>query len=146
MEYTKDAYYKLSPQELLSEFQTSFDGLTKQDVATREGIYGKNILIGFKKPSFFLKFLKQFKDIFIILLIISDIISLYLHDFRGATILTFIILVNAIIGYIQEAKAEKIMDSLKKMLHPNAKVKRHGRMMEELAENLVPGDIVYIEE
>ncbi len=77
---------------------------------------------------------------------VSDAISLYLQDFRGATILTFIILINAIIGYIQEAKAERIMESLKKMLHPNAKVKRHGKMIEELAEHLVPGDIVYIEE
>ncbi|MEI6774228.1 MAG: hypothetical protein WCL18_05570 [bacterium] len=82
--------------------------------------------------------MKQFKDIFIILLIVSDGISLYLQDFRGATILTFIILVNAVIGYIQEAKAERIMDSLKKMLHPNTKVKRQGKMVEELAEELVP--------
>jgi len=69
---------------------------------------------------------------------VSDVISLYLQDFRGATILTFIILVNALIGYIQEAKAERIMESLKKMLHPNAKVKRNGVMVEELAEELVP--------
>ena len=60
--------------------------------------------------------------------------------------MTFIILINAIIGYIQEDKAERIMESLKKMLHPNAKVKRNGKMVEELAEELVPGDIVYIEE
>lgn len=138
--------YKLTPQEALISLQTSFKGLEKEDIPTREKIYGKNMLIGLKKPSFFLKFLKQFKDILIILLIISDIISLYLQDFRGATILTFIILVNAIIGYVQEAKAERIMESLKKMLHPNAKVKRNGKMIEELAENLVPGDIVYIEE
>lgn len=76
----------------------------------------------------------------------SDIISIYLKDYRGATILTIIILINAIIGYIQEAKAEKIMESLKKMIHPNAKVKRNGVMIEELAEELMPGDIVYVEE
>ncbi len=146
MEFTKDAYYKLSSQEALSDLQTSFDGLAKDDIGTREKIYGKNVLIWLKKQSFFLKFLKQFKDILIILLIASDIISLYLQDFRWATILTFIILVNAIIGYIQEAKAERIMESLKKMLHPNAKVKRNGKMIEELAEELVPGDIVYVEE
>jgi len=90
------------------------------------------------KVSFLVKFLKQFKDVLIILLIVSDVISFYLEDFRGVTILTFIILLNAIIGYIQEAKAEKIMESLKKMLHPNAKVKRNGVMIEERAEELVP--------
>lgn len=56
---------------------------------------------------------------------VSDGISIYLKEYRGATILTIIILINAIIGYIQEAKAEKIMESLKKMIHPNAKVKRN---------------------
>lgn len=90
------------------------------------------------KISFLIKFLRQFKDILIILLIVSDAISFYLEDYRGVTILTFIILLNAIIGYIQEAKAERIMESLKKMLHPNTKVKRDGKLVEELSENLVP--------
>lgn len=93
-----------------------------------------------------MKFFKQFKDILIILLIISDVISLYLQDFRGATILTIIILINAVIGYVQEAKVEKIMESLKKMIHPNTKVKRNGILIEEMSENLLPGDIVFIEE
>lgn len=146
MQITSEKYYKLSPKDVLSEFQTSFDGLQKEDVLMREKIYGKNILIWTKKQGFFLKFLKQFKDVLIILLMVSDAISLYLQDFRWATILTFIILINAIIWYFQEAKAEKIMESLKKMLHPNAKVKRNGKMIEVLAEELVPGDIVYIEQ
>jgi len=138
MEGTKGQYYKLSPEAALADLQTSFDGLKKDDIPMREKIYGKNILVGLKKDSFFLKLLRQFKDIFIILLIVSDVISLYLQDFRGATILTFIILINAIIGYVQEAKAERIMESLKKMLHPNAKVKRNGVMIEILGEELVP--------
>lgn len=142
----KGQYYKLSPEATLDDLQTSFDGLKKDDILTREKIYGKNILIWLKKDWFFLKFFRQFKDIFIILLIASDIVSFYLQDFRGVTILTFIILVNAIIGYVQEAKAERIMESLKKMLHPNAKVKRNGVMIEILSEELVPWDIVYIEE
>ncbi|HCB51150.1 TPA: hypothetical protein DEP21_00990 [Patescibacteria group bacterium] len=56
-----------------------------------------------------------------------------------------IIIINAIIGYIQEAKAAKIMESLKNILHPTAKVKRNGKLIEESAENLVPGDIIYME-
>lgn len=139
-------YYKLSPEEVLADLQTSFDGLKKNDIVTREKIYGKNILLWLKKPWFLIKFFKQFKDILIVLLIVSDLISLYLQDFRWATILTIIILINAIIGYIQEAKIEKIMESLKKMIHPNAKVKRNGILIEELSENLMPGDIVFIEE
>ncbi|EKD24700.1 MAG: hypothetical protein ACD_80C00168G0011 [uncultured bacterium (gcode 4)] len=139
-------YYKLSIEDALSDLQTSFEGLGKEAVGMREKIYGKNTLIWLKKQPFIFKFFKQFKDILIILLIVSDVISLYLQDFKWATILTFIILINAIIGYIQEDKAERIMESLKKMLHPNAKVKRNSTMIEELAEELVPWDIVYIEE
>ncbi|MFA7298651.1 MAG: cation-transporting P-type ATPase [Candidatus Absconditabacterales bacterium] len=142
----KGQYYKMSPEAALADLQTSFEGLKKEDIPTREKIYGRNMLVGLKKDSFFLKFLRQFKDIFIILLIISDIISLYLQDFRGVAILTFIILINAIIGYVQEAKAERIMESLKKMLHPNAKVKRNGVMIEILGEEIMPGDMVYVEE
>lgn len=146
MEFTKDDFYKRSPQEALSELETSFDGLRKEDVPTREKIYGKNMLTWIRKTPLLLKFFRQFKDILIILLIASDIISFYLQDYRWVTILTIIILINAIIGYVQEAKAERIMESLKKMIHPNAKVKRNGIMIEELAEELVPWDIVYVEE
>ncbi len=146
MEFMKDDFYKLSPQEALSELGTSFEGLKREDVFIREKIYGKNMLTWISKPSILLKFFRQFKDILIILLMVSDGISIYLKEYRGATILTIIILINAIIGYIQEAKAEKIMESLKKMIHPNAKVKRNWVMIEELAEELVPGDIVYVEE
>lgn len=101
MEGIKDHCYKLSPEAALSDLQASFDGLAKQDVIIREKIYGKNILTWFKKESLIFKIFKQLKDVLILLLIVSDGISLYLKDFRWATILTFIILVNAIIGYIQ---------------------------------------------
>jgi Ca2+-transporting ATPase len=90
--------------------------------------------------------MKQFKDALIILLIIAAIISVYLHDYRGASILAILLLVNVFIGYIQEAKAEKIMQALKKMLHPVAKVKRGGRIIEVKASELVPGDVVFVDE
>lgn len=73
-------------------------------------------------------------------------VSLYLKDYRWAWILGIIIMTNAIIGYFQEAKAERIIESLKKMVHPNAKVKRNNTLIEISVEEIVPGDIVYIEE
>ena len=90
--------------------------------------------------------MKQFKDALIILLMIAVVVSLYLHDYRGAGIMAILLLVNACIGYFQEAKAEKIMQSLKKMLNPVAKVKRDGKLVEVNASELVPGDIVFIDE
>lgn len=137
--------YELSPEASLAALQTSFDGLKSQDVVARQTIYGKNILKKIWGRSFFVKFLSQFKEVLIILLGASALVSRYLQDYRGATILWIILLINVIIGYAQEAKAERIMESLKKMLFPTAKVKRDGKLIEEKAENLVPWDIIYIE-
>lgn len=146
MEGIKKQYYKFSPESALIDLQTSFDGLKTTDISSRQTIYGKNILQKVGGKSFFAKFFAQFKEALIILLMVSSAISFYLQDYRGATILAGTLLLNVIIGYIQEAKAEKIMESLKKMLFPIAKVKRDGKLIEEKAENLVPGDIIYIEE
>jgi Ca2+-transporting ATPase len=146
MEGIKEQYYKLSPEEVLSALQTSFDGLKKEDIPTRENIYGKNILTELYHESSLKKFLKQFKDALIVLLIIAVVISIYLQDYRGATIMAILLLVNVCIGYFQEAKAERIMQSLKKMLYPVAKVKRDGKLIEVKASELVPGDIVFVDE
>ena len=146
MENNNEKYYKISSQEALSHLQTSFDGLKKEDIPTREKIYGKNILTELSRESKLKKFLKQFKDALIILLIVATVISVYLQDYRGASILAILLLINAFIGYFQEAKVAKIMESLKKMLHPIAKVKRDGKIIEVNVSELVPGDIVFIDE
>jgi Ca2+-transporting ATPase len=146
MEARKEQYYKLSPEAALANLQTSSDGLKQEDIPMREKIYGKNMLTELSRESSFKKFLKQFKDALIILLIIATVISVYLQDYRGATILTVLLLINACIGYFQEAKAAKIMQSLKKMLHPAAKVKRDGKLIEVKASELVPGDVVFLDE
>lgn len=142
----KMSFYQLTVQQSLDSLNTTKDWLTTDEALQRQKIYWKNILKNIHRESLFLKFAKQFKDALIILLIVSMIISLYLQDYRWATILGVIIVINALIWYIQEARAEKIMQSLKKLLHPSAKVIRDGKLIEELSENLVPWDIVYIQE
>lgn len=139
-------FYQYSINETLENLRTTKDWITTKEAEERKNFYGKNILKETNKTANWIKFFGQFKDVLIILLAVSMIISLYLQDFRWATILGIIIVINAIIGYIQEAKAEKIMESLKKMINPTAKVKRDGKLIEELAENIVPGDVVFIEE
>ena len=146
MEGVKIQYYQRSLEEALSDLQTTSAGLKKEDIPTREKIYWKNTLTELHQESTWHKFLKQFKDALIILLMIAVVVSLYLHDYRGAGIMAILLLVNACIGYFQEAKAEKIMQSLKKMLNPVAKVKRDGKLVEVNASELVPGDIVFIDE
>ncbi|MCF7834894.1 cation-transporting P-type ATPase [Candidatus Gracilibacteria bacterium] len=142
----KMTFYQLTVQQSLDALNTSKDGLNSDDIVQRQKWYGKNMLKIKSSESQIFKFIKQFKDALIILLIVSMFIALYLQDYRGATILGVIVLVNAIIGYIQEAKAERIMQSLKKLLHPSTKVFRDGKIIEAPAENLVPGDIVYLQE
>ena len=98
-------------QQSLESLNTTKDWLTTAEALQRQKIYWKNILKAVHKESNFLKFAKQFKDALIILLIASAIISVYLQDYRWATILSIIVIINAIIWYVQEARAEKIMQS-----------------------------------
>jgi len=77
---------------------------------------------------------------------IATAVSIYLQDYRGASILAILLMINACIGYFQEAKAERIVQSLKKMLYPIAKVKRNGKLIEIKTSELVPGDIVFVDE
>jgi Ca2+-transporting ATPase len=120
--------------------------LSDQEVTLRREVYGQNIFSDLHHESAFHKFLKQFKDALIILLFVAAVISVYMQDYRTATILTILLFANACMGYFQEAKAERIMQSLKKMLHPVAKVKRDGKLVEVKASELVPGDIVFVDE
>ena len=84
---TKENYYELSPEASLAALQTSFEGLKSSDIISRQTIYGKNILKQVGGRSFFVKFFSQFKEVLIILLGVSALISRYLQDYRGATIL-----------------------------------------------------------
>jgi len=139
-------YYQCSIQETMDSLKTSKDWLSNEEIIERFKIYDKNVLQEINKIPRWISFLSQFKDVLIILLIASMMISIYLEDYRWATILWIIIVINAIIWFVQETKAEHIMESLKKIIKPIAKVKRDGKLIEENVENLVPGDIVYIEE
>jgi Ca2+-transporting ATPase len=139
-------YYQLELPEIFETLNTSQEGISDIDVQQRRQLYGENTLTELHRESALQKFLKQFKDALIVLLMIATVISIYLHDYRGASILGALLLINACIGYFQEAKAERIMQSLKKMLHPVAKVKRDGKIIEVKASELVPGDVVFVDE
>jgi Ca2+-transporting ATPase len=115
-------------------------------VLLRRQIYGQNNLTELHRESALHKFFKQFKDPLVVLLIFAIVISFYLQDYRGATILTILLFANACIGYFQEAKAGRIMQSLKKMINPVAKVERDGKLVEIGTSALVPGDVVFVDE
>ncbi len=135
-----------APKMVLASYKSAKTGLTTADAAHRQFEYGKNRLERTKKDRAIVRFLRQLKDLMIILLIISSIISLYLGDRRTSIILLIIVVLNASIGYFQEHKAERLMESLEKLVVPMAKVIRNGTLIEVASEELVPGDIIRIDE
>ena len=142
--------YKIN--EVIRNFRTNLgNGLTEEEVKKRQEKYGKNKLKDKKKESIIVKFIKQFNDFMIIILIIASIISAVVskmqgeNDYIDSIIIIAIVILNAIMGLVQEAKAEKSIEALKKMTPPVAKVIRNKKTYEINAEELVPGDIVIIE-
>lgn len=139
-------YYLQSVDEVLNVLSTSEDGLSISEILKRQKIYGKNILLELGKKPWLLKLLEQVRDLMIVLLIMSCLLSLYLDDLRTAIVLWLIVIVNIMVGYYQEAKAEKILESLKKLMSYKVKVIREAKEIEIEREELVPWDIVKIEE
>ena len=144
-------FYSESAEEVSREFGTDpVRGLRKDEIAARIGKYGKNTLVQKKNKSFFSMFIAQFKSFMIILLIIAAVISGIMGVKTGEGLLdTYIImgilLLNAFIGAYQEFKAQKSLESLKKMAAPVAKVVRDGEAMVVNVEDVVPGDLVELE-
>ena len=126
-------------------------GLTKDEVIRQKQKYGANKLQDKPKESIFIKFIKQFNDFMIIILIIASIVSAVIsyiqgeNDYIDSIIIIAIVILNAIMGVIQEAKAEKSIEALKEMTPPKAKVTRDGITNEINAEDLVPGDLIILE-
>src|SRR5574344_624460 len=138
----------------LSELKTSQEsGLSANEVETRRAKYGLNKLEEKKGESAFMIFLGEFKDPMTLVLAGAAIISMVIGSIEGRTdwiadvcIIFGVLIVNAIIGTIQETKAEKALEALKKLSSPTATVRREGKLVEVKAEELVPGDIVVLEE
>ena len=138
--------------EVLKKLDTNEKlGLSEEEVLKRRKEYGDNVLQEKKKESIFVKFFKQFNDFMIIILIIASIISALVskmqgeNDYFDSIIIIAIVVLNAVMGVVQEAKAEKSIESLKKMTPQKAKVVRDGKSKEVNAEDLVPGDIIVLE-
>lgn len=144
-----DAYLK-TVEEVLKEKETSSQGLSDKEAKKRLEQYGYNKLKGTKKKSIISKFLAQFKDIMLIVLIIAAVLSAVVsiktgESFTDTIIILFVVFLNAILGVMQESKAEKAIDALKKMSLPYIKVKRDNKVISIKTEELVIGDIVLLE-
>lgn len=135
-------------KEVIEELEVNSDkGLTPEQVQERQEKFGKNALVSQKKKPWILKFLAQFADILVIILIIAAIVSIIVEpsDFVDSIIIFAVVLINAIIGVVQESRAESSLEALKKMSSPVCKVIRDGNNIQIPSEELVPGDIINIE-
>lgn len=139
-------------EDVLSKLRTKEKvGLSKNEVKRRQEKYGANLLQEKRKESLLMRFLKQFNDFMIIILIAASIISAVIsfiqgeNDYVDSIIIIGIVITNALMGLIQETKAEKSIEALKKLTPQVAKVIRNGIQEQVYAEELVPGDILTLE-
>lgn len=147
----KGQFYRSGVEQVASELGTDLrDGLSSEEAAKRLEEYGYNEFGETAHKSLAVKFLNQFKSFMIIVLIFAGIISgvvgyLNGEGFTDAIIILAIVILNAVIGVVQESKAEKSLDALKRMSAPHCKVVRDGRLQILESRALVPGDVVEIE-
>ncbi len=145
-------FYNKSLEDTYKELQTSSEGLTSQEAQSRLERDGENKLKEAKKTSIIVKFFRQFTDIMVIILMVAAVISLVValienthEELIDACIIFAIVLLNATLGTVQEAKAENALESLKKMSQPYAKVMRDGKQIRIKTTELVVGDVVILE-
>ena len=138
-------YYQKRISEVMKACETSENGLSHEEIIKRHQQFGYNILDEKKKENPFMIFLKQFQDLLVIILIIAAIISGMSGQIESTIVIVSVIIVNAILGTIQTLKAEKSLDSLKKLSVPKAKVIREGTLLEVDSTELTIGDLVQIE-
>lgn len=142
--------YNLSIDEILEKLNTNVGGLTDDEANLRMNKYGLNILISERKKSNVSKFFLQFKDLMIIILILSAIVSFVLsyinkESYIDSIIIIAIVIINGVIGFIQEMKADSAIESLKKLQVHNVKVKRSNVIKIINANDIVVGDIILLE-
>ena len=160
-EIKKISAHSIEFDEVINALNSSREnGITKEEVLVRLEKYGKNELIKEKGKTAFQIFISQFKDFLIYLLYFAIAVSIIIGMYEGskpgaefwsteytdALVIATIIIINAILGFYQEYQAEKSMESLKKMAPHFAKVRRDGQVKEIAAEDLVPGDIILVED
>ena len=138
-------WYQKPAEEALHSFGTTQAGLTEEEAVKRREKYGENQLAEGEKKSLFQVFLGQFMDLLVVILIVAAVISAFSGNLESTVVILVVLILNAVLGTVQYAKAEKSLASLKELSAPNAKVLRDGRKTEIPAVEVVPGDILLLE-
>ena len=147
-EQNKTLFYTQGEEEVLKNLDTSVDGLSTAQAKERLDAYGYNELDEGEKRSLLSKFIDQFKDLMIIILLVAAALSVItegMHGLTDACIILAVVVLNAAFGVYQEGQAEAAIEALKNMSSPMARVRRDGHVVEIDSRELVPGDIVLLE-
>ncbi|AMV60138.1 Calcium-transporting ATPase [Pediococcus damnosus] len=145
MKDTKRNYYNQQVADVLKTLNSSQDGLSESQVQESLEKHGKNQLEAKKNTNLLQKFIAQFKNLMIIVLLAAALVSVFVGEGVDAIIILLVVVLNAIFGVFQEARAEQAIDALKELSAPQAHVKRNGKVETIKSEDVVPGDIVLLE-
>ena len=142
--------YSKNEEEIFKILNSNIDGLDSKETEKRLKDYGQNIILNKKKKVWILRFLKQFNDTMIIILLVVALLLyfygyFYSHDYTDTIVILFVVFINAIVGFIQEEKASLVLKDLKKYETSTCKVKRDDKIIVINTKELVPGDIIYLE-
>lgn len=140
----KNNWHALTVDEVLKKVNSNLTGLTIAEVKRRQQIYGANQLIVYKKPSLIIRFLRQFHNVLIYILLCSALITILLTQWVDTSVILGVVIINAIFGLIQEGKAERALAAIRDMLAPTANVVREGNSHIIAASELIVGDIVVV--
>ena len=143
-------FYSMETTDVLSKLNSVASGLASSEAEKRLNEHGKNKLAEGKKESLIVKFFKQMADPMIIVLLVAAALSGVTAVYEGESfadvfIILFVVILNSVLGVIQESKAEEAIEALKTMTAANSKVLRDGKLIVVHSEDLVPGDIVLLE-
>ena len=142
--------YSKNEEEIFKSLNSNINGLDSKEAKKRLSNYGQNIILNKKKKPWILRFLKQFNDTMIIILLVVALLLyfygyFYSHEYTDTIVILFVVFINAIVGFIQEEKATLILRDLKKYETSTCKVKRNDKIIVINTKELVPGDIIYLE-
>lgn len=139
------AWHSMDVGAVLDSLDSNEKGLSQQEAQQRLEEHGPNKLPSEEIPSAWRRFLRQFKNVLIYVLLAAAVLTAALGEWTDFAVIVAVVLINALIGFIQEGKAQHAMESIRGMLSPQAKVLRDGRQREIPAEELVPGDVVVVD-
>lgn len=139
-------WFAKSKKDVLSELDVNFNmGLSSEEAQLRLEKYGPNALKGKAKKSLVALFFSQLKDVLIYVLLAAAIVTIFIGEYTDSIIILSVVILNAVIGVVQEYKAEKAVEALQKMTTPRALVRRDGEIQEIDSQHLVPGDIIILD-